>query len=481
MNKVIRFTTLLLSLALFLFVLSCTKKENLRSKQINRYMNYCYENGIFNGIMLIAENGQIIYHQAMGYADQENRLLLKTNTPFYIASLTKQFTSMAIMMLKERGKLEFDSKLSDFFPDFPSYAEQVTIRHLLTHTAGIPDHFELGAYKPDLTNTEVLDLLIRQPKLEFIPGIQFKFSNGGYVLLALIVERVSGQYFQDFLRDHIFRPLGMNQTLVYDESKPVVENRALGYNPFGEKDDYEILTKGDGGIFSTTGNLFKWDQALYSDVLVKPPTLLEAFTSYRLQNRLLTGYGFGWAVSDQPTGKIVSHGGGFGGFRAYIERQPNKKRTIIFISNTGNALPTKDIIAGLRSILDFGSFDYPRIPISIAMQRLISEKGLQEALDHYERFKTNHPNKYDFNEEELNKLGYHLLRLQKKTEAIAVFQLNVQAYPESANTYDSLGEAYMLNGDFEAALENYKKSLELDPDNSNARAIIQKIESQLPF
>jgi CubicO group peptidase (beta-lactamase class C family) len=480
MNKMIRFTTLLLSLVLFLFVLSCTKEENQRAKQISRYMNYCYEKGIFNGVMLIAEDGQIIYHQAMGYADLENRFPLKTNTPFYIASLTKQFTSMAIMMLKERGKLEFDSKLSDFFPEFPSYAEQVTIRHLLTHTAGIPDHFELGAYKTDLTNAEVLDLLIRQPKLEFFPGVQFKYSNGNYVLLALIVERVSGESYQEFLRNNIFRPLGMNQTLVYDESKPMIDNRALGYNQFGEKDDYELLTKGAGGVFSTAEDLFKWDQALYSDVLVKPPTLMEAFTSYRLQNTLLTGYGFGWAVSDQPNGKIVSHGGGFGGFRAYIERQLNKNRTIIFMSNTGNALPTKDIIAGLRSILDFGSFDYPKIPISIAMQRLISEKGLQEALDQYEQLKLKSPDKYDFNEEELNKLGYHLLRLQKNTEAIAVFQLNVQAYPESANTYDSLGEAHMLNGDWEAALENYKRSLELDPDNSNARAMIQKIENQLP-
>ena len=260
----------------------------------------------------------------------------------------------------------------------------------------------------------------------------------------------------------------------------MIDNRALGYNQFGEKDDYELLTKGAGGVFSTAEDLFKWDQALYSDVLVKPPTLMEAFTSYRLQNTLLTGYGFGWAVSDQPNGKIVSHGGGFGGFRAYIERQLNKNRTIIFMSNTGNALPTKDIIAGLRSILDFGSFDYPKIPISIAMQRLISEKGLQEALDQYEQLKLKSPDKYDFNEEELNKLGYHLLRLQKNTEAIAVFQLNVQAYPESANTYDSLGEAHKLNGDWEAALENYKRSFELDPDNSNARAMIQKIENQLP-
>ena len=222
-----------------------------KAAKIDTLMGSLSERGQFSGSILVAEHGQIIYEHGFGKADIKRNLAFAPNTPVYLASLTKQFTAMAIMMLEERRQLSYSDHLSKYFPEFPSYAAKITVRNLLNHTAGIADYVGLGLEHPGLTNKEVLNALIRQPSLRFSPGEKFEYSNSNYVLLALIVEKIAGQPYDLFLKNHIFAPLGMKDTFVYDKPRPEFANRARGYNRFGEDSDYDLLTYGEGGIFST--------------------------------------------------------------------------------------------------------------------------------------------------------------------------------------------------------------------------------------
>ncbi len=280
------------------------------SIEIEKLMQYCYENEMFNGAILVTKNCEPIYKNAFGFADKNNNRMLNESSVFHLASVSKQFTAMAVMILKEQNKLSYDDKLSSYFPEFPDYADSVTIKHLMTHTSGIADQYSLGIDKMGLTNSDVKEFLIKQKQLDFTPGDRFSYSNGGYVLLALIVEKVSDMPFHKFMEANIFKPLKMSNTLVYNESTPEIDNRAIGYNDEGDPDDYVMFTSGDGGILSTINDLHTWDKALYSEKLVSKSTLEEAFTRATINNGDSIDYGYGWEIADSHGQKVVQHSGG---------------------------------------------------------------------------------------------------------------------------------------------------------------------------
>jgi CubicO group peptidase (beta-lactamase class C family) len=472
-NSQIKFYFILLVVISFI---STGCSANSKNEKINKLLTYCADNGMFNGTICVTENDKIIYKNAFGFADLLKGEKLIADHAFYLASVSKQFTTMAVMILKERGKLSYDDPLSKYFSEFPKYADRVTIENLMTHTSGIPDHFNLGAYKPGLTNNDVLELLIKQDTLDFQPGEKYQYSNGAFVLLALIIEKASGQPFSSFMNENIFEPLGMQSTLIYDKFDASIAKRAIGYNIFGEKDDYEILTTGAGGIYSTVEDLAKWDNALSENKLISLETLNEAYTSYKLNNDSLTNYGYGWRVIEDGIGKRVSHSGGLSGFRTFLERDITKNNSFFLLTNFGNAVALNGITEGLRNILNDNEFALPKISILITMNNLINTGGIEIAVEKYNSYKADPSEKYDFAEEHLNNLGYYLLEKKKIAEAIEIFKLNVQSYPQSANTYDSLGEAYMINGNYELAILNFKKSLAIDPKNENANDMLKKIE-----
>ncbi|TMM53185.1 beta-lactamase family protein [Maribacter algarum] len=323
-----------------------------QAKRIDSLMQTSYKDGIFNGVILVSQNGKPIYKNAFGYANKDNNSKLNKTSVFYLASVSKQFTAMAIMILKERNKLSYNNNLSMYFPDFPDYANTVTIKHLLTHTSGIPDHFGLGIYKKGLTNNDVIKELAKQKKLDFKPGKKYSYSNGGYVLLSQIVTKVSGIPFNEFMETNIFKPLNMNSTLVYNESTPAITNRAVGYNKAGELDDYEILTTGAGGIFSTLDDLHLWDQALYTEKLIPKSTLEEAFTRTTLNNGKLTNYGFGWVISEKEGRKSVYHAGGLSGYRTFMIRNLYNNSGYIILTNSGDASNIQEIVTSLNKVLN---------------------------------------------------------------------------------------------------------------------------------
>jgi CubicO group peptidase (beta-lactamase class C family) len=319
--------------------------------------------------LLAVDHDEIVCRRCYGLADLESQRPITADSSFYLASISKQFTAMAIMLLAEQGKLTFDDRLAAYFPRFPAWAAEITLRHMLHHTSGLPDYFSF--FKPrngdemivardmlGVTNEDVLERAMDVTGLEFPVGTQYAYRGTGYVLLAIIVAIISGQSFADFLKANIFDPLGMKHTVVYDASRPARHKLAQGYweeNGQFERWDYPLLNAGDGGMFSTLDDLFLWDQALNTDRLVPKAALEQAFTSGTTNDGTPVGYGFGWITNVFPylsatereqllalggAGlRHVAHGGSLVAYYHYIIRFLDTRRTIIVLTNRGPIAP----------------------------------------------------------------------------------------------------------------------------------------------
>lgn len=344
--KIIQFTTMKAILYFeFLFLLllfSCYKSPK---DIVTKY----YEKGAFNGSLLVMKNDHIIIDTALGFSNFQTQEKLTTNTSFYIASLSKPFTATAIILLQKKGLLSFDDKVSKYLSYLPDYAKDVTLRHLLTHTSGIRDYENILTEKKGLKNQDVIHWLQEQKTLQFPSGTQFEYSNSGYIILSLVIEKVSGQRYSQFLNENIFVPLKMNHTKVYDESRPIIEHKAIGYNKQKQLDDYSILTTGDGGIYSTAEDLYLFDRALRNFSLVSKRNTSLVYSPPRLANGEPSNYGFGWFIDDH--GKTASHTGGLNGFRAVFWRDLQHNKTIIALTNQGDAFPLLQFINDLKKSL----------------------------------------------------------------------------------------------------------------------------------
>ena len=294
--------------------------------------------------VLVRQDGKTMVQRGWGVRELRTAAPIDAKTGFRLASFTKQFTAMAVLILAEHKQLSFDERLTDFFPEFPAYGKQITLRHLLTHTSGLIDYEDVipkGTVIPML-DREVLGMLMQQTKTYFPPGTKYRYSNSAYALLALIVEARSGNTFARFLRENIFRPLKMSHTLAYEQGLSVVPNRAYGYSPdaSGFKRTDQSLTSsvlGDGGIYSSVADLYQWDQALYADKLVSRKMLKLAFAPGPATGHPDTGYGFGWFIGQYRGLREVWHSGNSLGFTTRIARFPDKKFTVIILTNRNEA------------------------------------------------------------------------------------------------------------------------------------------------
>lgn len=308
------------------------------------------ESNGFSGVVLVASDGEILMEKALGYRSFEEKIPLKPTDIFELASLSKEFTAMVIMICLEKGKLDFDDPVEKYL-DIPY--KGITIRHLLTHTSGLPDYQAVMDEHWDKSkvagNPEILEYLRKYspPKL-FDPGEEYQYSNTGYVLLASIAEKATGKDFIALSRDWIFKPLNMSSTYIRSlEEKVAVVNFAAGHlkdslgnyvnaNKFHES-DYTVWLgnrKGPGRVSSSVEDLLKWDQALYTKKLVSKETLEEAFSPYVLNDGTRSYYGFGWEVEPKsPFGKMVMHTGDNPGYKTIIVRFIEENKTIIVLNN----------------------------------------------------------------------------------------------------------------------------------------------------
>ena len=303
--------------------------------QIERLMTRLHAQSLFTGEILVAEKGRVIYEGAFGVADPGTGRPYTTNTPSCLASLSKPITAVAIMMLAEQRLLTYDAPLSRFLPGFSKSIGAVTLRHLLTHTSGIPDYPTLGVDRPGVRNADILAALQQVRSPSFRPGQKYAYSNSGYVLLALIVEAVSGESLPRFLDARIFKPLGMGATFVLTSLDQKAVGVARGYDRDGRVDDFEGMATGESGVYSTVTDLLRFDQALYTDALVSQRTLADAFVPARVSEGN-TSYGWGWNIVNDASGMRVWHQGNTAGFRAFIERRLRDRITVIMLTNGGD-------------------------------------------------------------------------------------------------------------------------------------------------
>jgi len=291
-------------------------------------------NTVPGAAVMIIHQGQPILKKTYGMANLVKKIPMNSHTNFRLASVTKQFTAMCIMMLKERGELDYTTTLKDIFPSFPDYGRDILIQHLLQHTSGLIAYEDLI---PDTVSAQVSDrgalqMMMEQNSTYFQPGATYRYSNSGYAVLAMIIEKISGKSFADFLKENIFTPLDMKNTIAYERGISEVLNRAYGYTVDTDSirfTDQSITSAvlGDGGIYSSIEDLYKWDQSLYTDKLISSENLELAFTPG------LEDYGFGWRCDEYEGHFRVHHTGSTRGFRTVIQRFPYDEFTIVILTN----------------------------------------------------------------------------------------------------------------------------------------------------
>ena len=301
-----------------------------------------YRGRVPGACVIVLHQGKPVIRGAFGMADLEQETVTTTATNYRLASVTKQFTATAVLMLMEEGALSLDAPLRKWLPSLPERAAGATLRQLLTHTSGIIDYEDLvpaGRAAP-LQDADVLRLLESEPRTYYTPGSAYRYSNGGYALLALAVERASGKRFATFLRERIFGPLGMSGTVAHREGVSRVAHRAYGYSWIDgdwRRTDQSLTSAvlGDGGVYSSIDDLAKWDAALYEGRLLRPESLQLAFAPATATDDPATRYGFGWRI----TGETVWHSGESVGFRNVIVRWPRRRLSVIVLTNRNEPEP----------------------------------------------------------------------------------------------------------------------------------------------
>ena len=345
---------------LAILLTNCTSAQ-VSPSQIDSVFDSLKSTNAPGAAVLVVRNGKAVFRRGYGVTDLRTRHLIDPETNFRLASFTKQFTATCIMLLVHDGKLHYDDHLTDVFPDFPEYGKAITVRNLLNHTSGLPDYEEILMKQypntpddkiPQILDAGVLQSLEQQTAGQFPPGSKWQYSNSGYAVLAMIVEKVSGKKFGDFLRERIFVPLKMNHTLAYEKGKNEVPRRAYGHT--NEKDGNWRETDqsptsavlGDGGIYSSIDDLEKWDSALREHTLLSEAEMQPALTPVepmagpaKFHSGKTLSYGFGWFLDPYQGQRRMFHDGETIGFLTTIQRFPDDKLTVIVLANRTDVDP----------------------------------------------------------------------------------------------------------------------------------------------
>lgn len=468
-----------------------------------------------HGGVLVAEKGEVLYHRAFGDADVAAHRPNQTDSRFQIASMSKVFTSTAVLQLAERRKLRLDDPVVRHLRGFPYPG--ISIRHLLAHTSGLPDlelYEPLVAQDPSrvIGNRDAIPALIAWRKgPAFPPGTAFRYSNTNYVLLALVIEEASGLPYARYMERFVFAPAGMRDTYVLTGQTPpdprrvknhilptmyqttpvdvatvqlkdAVKMRRIRYEAFNLG-----ATVGDQNIISTTRDLFRFVQALQGGKLLRPATWKEATTPQRLADGSIhydepgppfakrCSYGLGWEVCED----MIGHSGYNRGIATMLYHDPARQRTIVMFDNAdGEDFGRK--VASVVNVLDGKpplELD-PRQSLTREYGRTLLECGSAAALVAYNRMRADTAH-YLGTSRGMNLLGYDLLHNGYVAESLEAFRINVLLHPEDANVYDSYAEALLVSGDDAGAIRMYERSLQLDPANERGARALEKLKAAL--
>ncbi|MCD2259190.1 serine hydrolase [Psychroserpens sp. XSD401] len=452
----------------------------------------------------IIENGELVLQKAYGYANVDTKTKVTTQTGFNIGSISKTVAAWGIMKLVEEGKIDLDAPAENYLtrwqlPESEFDSKQVTVRRLLSHTAGLSLHGYPGWTPDDRLSTieESLNGRNNGPgRVEMImePGTKWKYSGGGYTILQLIVEEVTGQKFEDYMQAQILKPLGMtNSSYKIDET--ILKNSSFEYDNFGERIDFELFTaQAAAGLHTTIEDFTRFAYAslfayknnkTYNSVLT-PSTLKDMMQPAPASN---DSYGLGYQVQSIPgvSYTLKGHGGANTGWHAFFRVNPDTNDGFIMITNGGSGHNIyRQVFCDWiqwKTGASMGNRCMIKPSIAAKLKTIMDTEGIDNLASTYNDLKLNHADAYNFSENILNRFGYYYMGKKETTKALAIFKLNVDQFPESSNVYDSYGEALLANGNKEEAIINYKKSVELNPGNTNGIAILKKLNvdiSDLP-
>ena len=296
--------------------------------------------------IIVTRKGKPVFRKGYGMANMELGVKIEPQMVFRLGSITKQFTTVCILMLMEQGKLDLQDEITSYLPDYPMQGHHITIEHLLTHTSGIKSYTSIPEFqkmmRTDLSLEELVDSFKPLP-MEFAPGTRYNYNNSAFVMLGLVIEKISGIKYADFLKKNIFEPLDMQNTW-FDMPNPIIPGRVSGYQVAGDKFencDYISMTlpHAAGSLASNVDDMAKWDAALYTEKLVKQESLKKAWTPYTLQDGTSTGYGYGWAVSHFQDHNMIAHGGGINGFVTDGFRFPDEQVYVCILTNCARGIP----------------------------------------------------------------------------------------------------------------------------------------------
>lgn len=492
---------------LLLLLTSTFFTNTLSAQELNNFFTTLSEKNLFNGSAVVSKSGKTILSSNYGFSNIEKRKKITDQSQFPIASITKTFTSTAILQLQQKGKLNINELVQKYLAGFPY--PNITIRQLLSNTSGLAQEYNLFdtiiKEQPEkiISNQDIIPTFIRfKTPLSFPSGSKWEYNNVNFCLAGLIIEKVSGISYAKYLEKNIFKPAKMKNSFVPLDRKIKSPNQVELYtypnfysteliNTKALKEPFLIYEKsnfyGPGGIVSTALDLQKYQKALFNYQILGKKELEEALTATKLNDGKIASYtiegkeisyGLGWEMySDESEGKIVFHDGSITGLTSILLHNMTKNQSLILLSSSGN-LPIFPISNAILNLVNNKPYKIPVQNLSRIYGSFVENGSKEKARELIQEYLKN-PSSYESSERDFNRLGYQFLRLQKCDNALQVFDSATLIFPKSWNVFDSYGEALHQCGKKEEALKMYQKSIELNPENENGKQMLLKIEKEI--
>jgi CubicO group peptidase (beta-lactamase class C family) len=460
------------------------KKEQI-IQHLEKLIPQLMKEGDVPGLSIaLLQNSEVIWHQGFGVRNSQTKEPVTDSTMFEAASLSKFVFAYAVLKLADNGKIDLDTPLNKYLPgnydvgDDPRI-NQITARHVLSHTTGFPNWRS--------RNDKLL-------KIYFTPGERFSYSGEGFVYLSKVIEQITGEKFNDFMKKSVFEPLGMtSSSYIWQDNFATL--KSFGHNAIEEPTGLNKVEKANAAasMVTTAQDYGKFLAAILKGTGLKKQTYQQMVKSqikvsksgtnntFQMPENFLPNisWGLGTGLQNTEDGVSLWHWGDNGNTKAYFVAYDKQKTAVVIFTNSANGLSiipeiVAEAVGGGQPALAWLDYESYKSPAKL-LSRNILAKGAKQALQEYRERRKGRKAEELVSEKQMNNLGYNLMGMKKVKEAIEVFKLNVEDYPQSANAYDSLGEAYMTNGDTELAIKNYKRSVELNPDNINGIEALKKL------
>ena len=477
----------LFAFLLFLVPLAAPRAQD--ADAIEALVTATHDAGLFDGSVLVSDGGRVLYSGGVGLANVEWGIPNAPDTRFLIGSVTKQFTAALVLQLVEEGLVDLQTPITTYVPAYPAEpGDRVTVHHLLTHTSGLPNFTALAGFgdiERDPFSPDSFLQFFQDAPLDFEPGASWSYSNSGYFLLGVLIEKVTGQTYAHALHERLLEPLGMNDS-AYGDGAEVFERAATDYVRVAAKLQHAHLFDTSipyaaGMILSTVEDMKLWGDALGTGRMFESPETLALLLAPHAAIPGSDGdvqYGYGIGVGTIRVGarsvRVAQHNGRVGGFATGFRRLPDRDAVIVATSNTGDG--SGSLIDGITALLYGETAEQPRPSATRPVRAALAAGGVEAAEAAFRAARAG--DDYTVSEDDLNGIGYEALSRGEVETAVALFQLNAEAYPESWNVHDSLGEGLAAAGRRVEAIRAYERSLELNPDNENGRAILAQLRAE---